>query len=74
MTRQALIQKTITALQSLPEDKAKEISDFADFVLMKYEDLTLQEGIQTLQSKSESFAFLNDEEDLYSPADVKEKF
>ena len=74
MTREAIIQKTIQALQILPEDKAMEISDFADFILRKHEDLTLQQGIQTLQAKSETFAFLNDEEDLYSPADIKEKF
>ena len=74
MTREAIIQKTIQALQVLPEDKAEEISNFADFILRKYEDLTLQQSIQTLQSGSETFAFLNDEEDLYSPVDIKEKF
>jgi hypothetical protein len=61
-------------MQVLPEDKAVEISDFADFVLKKYEDITLQQGIQELQSQSEAFTFLNNEEDLYSPADIKEKF
>jgi len=74
VTREAIIQKTIQALQVLPEDKAEEISNFADFILRKYEDLTLQQSIQTLQSGSETFAFLNDEEDLYSPVDIKEKF
>ncbi len=74
MTREAIIQKTIQALQILPEDKAQEISDFADFILRKYEDLTLQQGIQKLQSESSTFAFLNNEEDLYSPDDIKEKF
>ena len=74
MTRQAIIQKTIQALQTLPQDKAEEISDFVDFMLRKYEDLALQQGIQTIQSQSQTFAFLNQEEDLYSPADIKEKF
>ncbi len=74
MTREAIIQKTIQALQILPEDKAQEVSDFADFILKKYEDLTLQQGIQQLQSEGKAFAFLNDEEDLYSPEDIKEKF
>lgn len=73
MTREAIIQKTIQALQVLPEEKAVQVSEFADFMLQKYEDLTLQQGIQTLQSKSETFHFLTDEEDLYSSADVKEK-
>jgi hypothetical protein len=74
VTREAIIQKTIQALQALPVDKAQEVADFADFILRKYEDLTLQQGIQTLQSQSETFAFLNEEEDLYSPADIKERF
>ncbi len=74
MTREAIIQKTIQALQNLPEDKAQEVSDFADFMLKKYEDFILQQDIQTLQSQSETFAFLNNEEDLYSPNDIKEKF
>lgn len=73
MTREAIIQKTIQALKALPEDKAEEICDFADFMLKKYEELTLQQGIQTLQSRSESFNFLNEDEVLYSPADIKEK-
>ncbi len=74
MTKKAIIEKTILALQVLPEDKAEEVSDFVDFMLMKYEDLTLQQGIQRLQSLSETFSFLNDEEVLYSHADIKERF
>ena len=69
-----MIQRTIDVLTILPEDKAKEISDFADFLLQKHEDLALQEGIQTLQSQSEAFSFLNEEEEIYSAADIKEKF
>jgi len=74
MTREAIIQKTVQALQILPEDKAQEISDFADFILRKYEDLTLQQGMQVLQEESKAFSFLNDEEELYSRSDIKEKF
>lgn len=61
-------------MQLLPEDKVVEISDFADFVLKRYEDMTLQKGMQELQSQSEVFDLLNDEEDLYSTDDIKEKF
>lgn len=74
MTREAIIQKTIQALQILPQDKAQEISDFADFMLRKYEDLILQQGLQILQQESKSFAFLNNDEELYSLSDIKEKF
>ncbi len=74
MTKEAIIQKTIQALTILPADKAEEISDFADFILQKYEDLKLQQGMQTLQTQSEAFSFVNEEEEPYSPSDIKEKF
>ncbi len=61
MTKEAIIQKTIQALTILPADKAEEISDFADFILQKYEDLKLQQDIQTLQTQSEAFIFVNEE-------------
>ena len=74
MTRQAIIERTIKAINQLPEDKAEEISDFADFVIKKFEDNRITESIQQLASKSQSFAFLTDEEDLYSSNDLKEKY
>jgi hypothetical protein len=43
MTREAIIQKTVQALQ-------------------------------ILQEESKAFSFLNDEEDLYSTNDIKERF
>ncbi|OYU78850.1 MAG: hypothetical protein CFE23_16670 [Flavobacterium sp. BFFFF1] len=74
MTRQAIIERTIKAINQLPEDKAEEISDFADFVIKKFEDNRITESIQQLASKSQTFEFLNDEEDLYSSDDLKEKY
>ena len=74
MTRQAIIERTIKAINQLPEDKAEEISDFADFVIKKFEDSRITESIQLLASKSQAFDFLNDEEDLYSSKDLKEKY
>lgn len=74
MTKQGLISRTIKTLEKLPEDKIHEIADFADFVLKKYEEQTLQRGIETLVSESDSFAFLHDEEDLYDERDLKEKY
>ncbi len=74
MTREVIIQKTVQAMQILPEEKVQEISDFADFMLRKYEDLVMQQGMQILQKESKAFSFLNDEEELYSPSDIKETF
>jgi hypothetical protein len=73
LTKEAIIQKTLEALKVLPKEKGEEVSDFADFLLRKYEELSLQQGIQMLQSQSETFNFLNEEEELYSPADIKDK-
>jgi hypothetical protein len=73
LTKETIIQKTLEALKILPKEKVEEISDFADFLLRRYEELSLQQGIQTIQSQSETFNFLNEEEELYSPADIKDK-
>ena len=74
MTKQRLINKTIETLEKLPEYKVHEIADFADFVLKKHEEQILQKGIQHLVIESESYAFLDDEEDLYDERDLKEKY
>lgn len=74
MTRQLIIERTIKAINKLPEDKAKEISDFADFILKRYEDHNLAEGIRHLTSNSQTFDFLKNEEELYSEADLKELY
>lgn len=74
MNKQGLINRTVETLERLPEDKIHEIADFADFVLKKYEEQILQKGIDTIISESDSFAFLNDEEDLYDENDLKERY
>ena len=71
MTKKAIIERTINIINQLPESKAEEISDFADFVIKRYEEKTLTEGIQKIISDSESFNFLNNEEDIYSEKDLK---
>lgn len=74
MTKQRIIERTVNAINQLPEEKAQEISDFADFVAKRYEEQSLSLGIQKLISESHTFNFLNDEEDLYSEADLKEVY
>ena len=74
MTRQAIIEQTIRLINQLPQDKAEEISDFADFVFKKYEDQVLIQGIQQLSMAGQTFQFLSEEEDLYSVADIKERY
>jgi hypothetical protein len=74
MTRKAIIEKTIKAINQLPEDKALEISEFAEFVMKQYEEHQLTTGIQKLSTQSSTFDFLNDEEDIYTEADLKEVY
>ncbi len=72
MTKQIIIERTLKVINQLPEVKAEEISDFADFVLSRYEEHELTKGIQKMTSESQSFEFLNDEEEIYLIADLKE--
>lgn len=74
MTRQAIIEKTLKAINQLPEDKAEEISVFADFLIKRYEDDKLTKGIQQVAAQSQSFEFLNNEEDIYTTDDLKEVY
>jgi hypothetical protein len=74
MTKKNLINKTLETLEKLPEDKIHQVADFADYVLKKHEEQTLQKGIEVLVSRSDSFSFLHDEEDLYDESDLKEKY
>lgn len=74
MTRQAIIEKTIRAINQLPEDKAAEISTFAEFVMKQHEEQKLTQGIGKMAADSAAFSFLNAEEDLYTESDLKERY
>jgi hypothetical protein len=74
MTKQSIIERTVEVINSLPDNKAEEISDFADFVIKRYEDQRLTEELQHVITNSKTFEFLHHEEDLYSEADTKEKY
>lgn len=74
MSRSEIIEKTLNALNILPETKGEQVADFADFMVKKTEEQLLQEGIHHLMDNSAAFAFLKDEEDLYTLDDLKEKY
>ena len=74
MAGKTLINRTLTTLSKLPPDKVKEVSDFADYILKKYDEEILQRGIEKLVSDSKAFAFLSQEEDIYTVEDLKEKY
>jgi hypothetical protein len=74
MTRKLIIERTVNAINQLPEDKAVEISDFAEFIIKRYEEQCITEGVQNLISNSQSFAFLAEEEEIYTVADLKKVY
>lgn len=74
MSRAEIIEKTLNALNKLPENKGEEVADFADFMVKKTEEQQLQTGIQTMIAGSDAFAFLKDEDDLYTLDDLKERY
>lgn len=74
MSRQIIIEHTLKVINQLPDDKAQEISDFADFVFKRYEENQLTNGIRKMTSESEAFHFLNNEEEVYSVSDLKEVY
>ena len=74
MTRENLIKRTLTALSKLPTAKGVEIADFADYILKKYDDEILKNGIEKIVENSKAFEFLENEEDLYTFKDLKERY
>lgn len=74
MSKQELIDKTLDILEQLPVEKIKEINEFADFILKRFDDKTLQDGINQLVQKGKSCSFLEKEEDIYSVEDLKVRY
>lgn len=74
MSDEILLNQTIHKLRKLPASKIEEVDNYVDSLLNKLEEKILSEGIQKIVSESETFKFLEDEEELYSMADLKEKF
>jgi hypothetical protein len=74
MKRPAIIERTLRAINQLPEEKAEEISEFAEFITKRYEKNLLTQGIQKMTTDSMAFAFLKHEDDLYSIDDLKEVY
>lgn len=74
MTRKAIIERTVKVINQLPESKAEEISDFADFIIKKYEEDNLAQAMRQMANNAQAFTFLEKEEDLYTINDLKEKY
>lgn len=74
MSREELLENTVKYLKTLSDEKVIEVHDFVEFLYLKHEEFILQKGIQELESESKSFLFLENEEELYTVNDIKEKY
>ncbi|MCI1753580.1 MAG: hypothetical protein LKM36_12170 [Flavobacteriales bacterium] len=74
MTKQAIIERTIGAINKLPQEKAEEVLDFVILLLKRHDEQSLTVGLHHLASTSKTFDFLNEEEDLYTLADLKKVY
>lgn len=75
MEKKKIIEKTIKRLNLLPDSKVMEIDSFIEKLLKEYqEELNTTKGIQNLTQDSKTFEFLENEEDLYTVEDLKEKY
>jgi hypothetical protein len=74
MNRQNILDKTLGIIAKLPNEKLAEIEHYATFLLKKHDEDILTNSIQSMAQKSETFNFLNQEEDLYTLDDLKVKF
>lgn len=74
MSKQKLIEDTISKINRLSDEKLAEVNDFVDFLLSKMDDRMIQENLQNLSSQSKALKFLDQEEDLYTVNDLKERY
>lgn len=72
MTRKVLIQETVESIKKLPDHKLKEVSNFVDFLLHQLEHSELNDQMAEAASKSKTFEFLEEEEELYTNGDLKD--
>ncbi|ADR23207.1 hypothetical protein MATR_29440 [Marivirga tractuosa] len=74
MEKANLIQDTVDILDKMSDEKIQEVKDFASYILKKYEEDTLQNGLTQLANQSQTYHFLEEEEDLYTVEDLKIKY
>jgi hypothetical protein len=74
MTKQFILNQAILSISQLPVEKIREVSDYAEYLLKKHEDKIIQKGINQMVNQSQAYEFLHDEEDLYTVADLKERY
>jgi hypothetical protein len=74
MSRLELIETTLQSIQKLPENELLEIHDFAEFLLSRIEKKRLSDDVSKINVSSASYKFLEDDSDIYTVSDLKEKY
>ena len=74
MNKKDLLDSTIKKMEQLSEDKIREVNDFVEFLLQRREEYVINEGVKQMTSESKSFEFLQEEDDIYTVNDLKEKY
>ncbi len=71
------VERITEAIRRLPPPVQQEVLDFAEFLMEKGtadDEQSLQKGIEQIVSDSQAFAFLADDDDLYTRDDLKVRF
>jgi hypothetical protein len=74
MTKQFILNQAILSISQLPVEKIREVADYAEYLLKKHEDKITLKGIEQMVNQSQAYEFLHDEEDIYTVADLKERY
>ncbi len=69
-----MIETTLQSIQKLPENELLEIHDFAEFLLSRLEKKNLSNDVSKINISSSSYKFLEEDDDIYTVNDLKEKY
>lgn len=73
MDKTILIQQAIDNINRLPAQELKELNDFAEFLLSRLHQEMLTEEVSKTNLSSDSYKFLENDEDIYTVNDLKVK-
>ena len=74
MSKDEIINETLEILHKLPEQKANEVRLILTKYYEKMDEDIFERGFEKLVNESESYDFLNEEEEVYTVNDVIEKY
>ncbi len=72
MSKQIIIEQILQIVEQLPENQAKKVLAFAEKMIENDHQSQIFEDVQLGYAQKKTLDFLEDEDDLYSEADLKE--